>query len=318
MASKDPRIAFKALNRTAIGTSMIGAGFAIDQAGLTGEKWYEIKSGDKQYDMRPYAPFSATFFVGRLLSRVTKEGDAALLKLKTNDWSQAFLAMRRTDLTGMPILDMLDRGNIDGFKDGIARFFGEYAAGFTVPLRTAGDVMGQFNKEDRLPRYIRDKALLGPTQANIPFWNRELPVRESPLRSSPEERQDPLLRQITGLTSREKTQSEVEADRLGLQWKDIYPRTGVKSLDNLAAKYMGPHLEDALGKLMASKTYLTVDDKVKTILFKKYVNVFRKAGQDMTFKDANPHERLELMMKHKDALLKDLLEKSAEQALGAE
>ena len=312
MASKDPRIAFKALNRSALGTTMVGAGFALDQAGHTGEKWFEVKIGDKQYDTRPFGPYTGPLFAGRMLSRVLREGEGALLKLSTNDWSQAFLSMRRTDLTGIPVLDAIDRGNIDGFKDGMLRFFGEYLGSFTVPGRTAMDIVGQFSREERLPRNVRERPFLGPTLNNIPFLQRQLPIRPSPFRAEPEERSQPLLRQVSGLAFKQKTPAEIEADRLALKPGDIYPRTGSKEFDRLIIGRMGPLLEDALAKMMNSKGYLQSNDKFKKQYFRTIVGEFRRASKDIV-RGERPDLAMQEVVKQSDEYIREEIEKALKQ-----
>ena len=217
--------------------------------------------------------------------------------------------MRRTDLTGIPILDALDRGNVNGFYDGLFKFIGEYAGAFTVPGRTAMDIIGQFSEQERLPRDARSSPLLGPTLQNIPFAERYLPVRPSPFRASPEQKINPLLRQLTGLNYREKTPVEIEADRLGLKFQEIYPNTGIKAYDRLIVEYMGSQLEKTMGNLISQDGYLRLDNDLKKKVFKKEIGEFRKAGEAIQLNKLTPHEQIEQLAKNKDKMVREALEK---------
>ena len=304
MASKDPRIAFKALNRAAIGTSLVGAGYALDKSGNTGEKWYEVRVDNKTYDARPYAPFAAHLFMGKLLSRLEKDGEAAFADLSLNDWSQALISMRRTDLTGVPMLDMLDRGDMDGFRNSVLNFFGNYFGGFTVPFKTAKDFIGQFSEEERLPRYRKENPFLGPIIDNIPFVSRELPVAYPPLRDKPEQRLDPALQQLTGLNYREKTPVEMEADRLGLKPKDIYPSTKNPRYDRMISKFMGSYLNNILTQIIEHPDYLTADKDQQKEWFMRRVNNLKRIGRKAEFVNLSTREQLVELAKRETVAVK--------------
>jgi len=93
----------------------------------------------------------------------------------------------------------------DEFKNNVLRTVNGFVGSFTVTGRTVQDILGQFLREERLPRATRELPVAGEALANIPFAERFLPVRPSPFRAEPEERQAPLLRQVTGLAFRVKT-----------------------------------------------------------------------------------------------------------------
>ena len=315
MAHPDPRIAFKALNRSIIGSGFVGAGMALDEMGLTGERWYEVRSSAnpedrKRFDMRAYGPFTAHLFAGRLLNRLRKTGTEALFEYSGQDWSQAFLAMKRTDAAGVPLLDILFSRSQREFKDNIVKVASGFVSSFTPGLltRTPQDIIGQFSKEERTPRYTRENRLVDEFLSTIPFASRTLHPRPSPLRAEPELRESPGLKQITGVTYRVKTPVEIEADRLKMTPRDLYPRTGSPEYDRLITEKMGPLVEKNIGALIESRGYLEADDKLKAALFKRQIQRFRGAAKRIALGEAPKFIIDELIRKQPEFLRDDMRE----------
>lgn len=336
MASKDPRVATQALTRAGLGTAIIASGFAADQADMTGDRWFEVKGADgkmvdirgaekktqERFDLRPFAPFTSSFFIGRLMSRYMKMGDEAFLQIRPEDWVNAAASLRRTDATGLPLADALFASNVSGFQQGVLRIVSNWANSFTVTARTALDVAAQFNPEEALPRSTREEPLKGPL-ANIPFLQRQLPVRPSPLRSTPEPTNQPLRRQLTGVTSKMKTRAELEADRIGIVPRDIYPRinasTRVQSreMERVIVEHMGPKAEQLLEYVMDLPMYQNPPDKVnigkqtlklskmrvQQSIFKMALDDARRYGQAIAAKD-NPKEALAILINNQEAFLR--------------
>jgi len=323
MASKDPRIAFGALSKASVGTMMWGTGYAADQMGITGEKWHDVRIGDKLFDIRPFSPFVAPFFMGRLMSRVQNLGEDAFMQISLEDWSNAFLSMRRTDAAGIPLLDLLfNTRNFERFTDRTMDLIGNWAAGFTVPLRTVEDIIGGTqallppgtpgaSQEALLPRSRRENPLIDATIANLPFVARTLPVAPPPLRREQDLRSNPLLKQLTSITFRREHPVETEAARLGLRPQNIYPRTGIKQFDRLITKHMGGIAETMLTSVMSSDFYKQSNMRVQREFFIKFLEIARRTGKGIASGDkANrgPDLMLEEMQKNSSELIKDFIE----------
>jgi hypothetical protein len=100
----------------------------------------------------------------------------------------------------------------------VKRYAGNVPAGFAVPFQNLKDVVAQFDREERIVRDAGEAPLTGPTLSRIPFAGRGLPEVESPTRAAPFEREQPLLRQVTGVTLRQAPNAaEAELGRLGFQ-----------------------------------------------------------------------------------------------------
>jgi len=328
LASKDPDVAFKALSKAFTGTGMMAAGFAADRMGITGEKWYQVKGDDgKTFDIRPFAPFAVPFFVGRLVSRLQKDGEIAVLQIPRNEWSQAMLSMRRTDLFGIPILDAMSRTkDVKTFQNELVRFASNYAGSFTVPLKTFDDLVNGVadlagDPEALLPRTSRTEPVFGKIKQNIPFLSRSLPTRPSPLRKGLEKVSSPLLKQFTGLTFKRETPVETESNRLGLSFIDLYPNTGMPEFNRIIVNEMGPIAETVLEKLMASEAYRNPPEKIarnnterfkwQQRLFKEFLKIPKQVGQDLATAE-RPDLAIQDMAGRMDGLLEDILQERFE------
>ena len=194
MASADPRVAFQGISRAFLGSAMWGVGFAADWSGKTGDRWYQLKVDESEvdplnpskevkrfFDVRPFAPFAAPFFMGRLMSRgmrhtldamgrsdlhengmdlaairqafeemsgeeldraVSEGVDRTFLQVGLQDWTQAFFSMRRTDAFGLPVLELFTRSsNMRTFRNESERLVANWLGGFTVAARSAEDII---------------------------------------------------------------------------------------------------------------------------------------------------------------------------------
>ena len=189
-----------------------------------------------------------------------------LLKLKGTDWSEMLLGFNRTDMAGLPVIDAwLGSGG----KTGMARaadtatiWFSRWVASFQPGLlvKTPKTIIGEWMQSERTPLYVRDRPFVGPMIQNIPFigsggkilgysskdFITPLSPNFSPTRSGSgiggsegiEEVDRPLLKELSGLVSRKKTPVEIELDRIGKKYPDVYPKTGFPQFDLLTAKYI--------------------------------------------------------------------------------
>jgi len=316
MASADPRIAYGAISRSLIGTSMLGAGMALDRADYTGEKWYQVKIGDKNFDLRPFAPLSGMLFIGKMISRMAEMGEDAFLQITPDEWVNAFFALKRNDVIGLPLADFVfNTRNLDSFKDRIVSMLGGYMGGFTVPFRTITDFMATGRAElfkdetGLLPRTTRENLLFGQLMINVPFLHETLPVSPSPFRA--EVRKDdplqPLLKQLTGLIFKKETPVETEANRLGLKPQNIYPRTGNKEFDRIITNRMGGIAEEVLTTLMRTDFYRQSSFRVQREFFIRFLGMAKKAGKDIARAD-RPDLALEEFYRKSSEVIKETLD----------
>jgi len=304
----------KTLSRAIIGTGMLGAAYMLRNSEYAGEKWYEIQIGDRTLDTRPYNPFASYLFVADVVNRWNK---GTLDQLGFKDLTQGLLSANFRAGTGLFMLDTIgdvvgglisNQGAPETGVNTLKRAAGETLAGFLTPFQTFKDIlsderllglMGQedFAHEEAKMRDVRDQPFLGPMMAKLPGVSQQLPETQFPVGSEEgNEKEEPGARQLTGLMFRTKTPVQHEADRLGLQLRDLETPTGIVKLDRDTAEIMRPVAERTLTALMGSQGYQQAPDEQKRIWFKKWIHEIGNGARQQAM--ANDRDlRLEYMIK---------------------
>lgn len=252
LTSDNPHEAYKGLSKAVVGGLMLASAFAIRSSEKTaGEKWYEIKIGEdpktgksKIIDTRAFAPYSTYLFLA----------DAVLHPERQNytDYLQALISINRISGTGLVLVDILRGYAYNKDWRGVKKFLGDwgqqYLGSFTVPFRTIGDALSQFNEQEGITRRTRGYEPFGQTISNIPFARQQLPPAQRIEGAEPYKTErvgglsTGLIRQATGLSIRTKEPLRREIDRLGLQ--NVWPRTtGDPNLDNIIIGEIGRLVE---------------------------------------------------------------------------
>lgn len=346
MAHPDARIAFQATSRSLLGMGYLAAGYALAQSNRWGQKWWELnpsgsvdKDGTpngKMTDMRPFNTEIPPMAIGRLIHDAQKEGSWALLKIPAEDWTQMLLSLKRTDATGIPLLDMVWARSANERSSAMVRTLSNYIGSF-VPRALGSsmvNVQGLVDQRARVPRsfnggilstapgtretFIRRLAVDATNAAyssvagQIPFWSNKLSARPSALRPMPEERIDPELR-VVGINNRIKTPVETEIDRLGIAQRNLYVKTGNPAFDDLAETELGKLTSMQLERVRTSPGYMKLDNEGK-----KYVmNYFINRAQTMAIMLATSKEErlksyyVEYRSRRANVFLKDKLKQKA-------
>lgn len=302
----------KTISRAIVGTGLLGAAYGLRNSEYAGEKWYELNVGDKTIDTRPYNPFAAYLFVADVAKRAN---NGTLDEFGFKDLAQGLLSANFRAGTGLFMLDKV--GDLLGgviSNEGppaqagktIKRSIGETLAGFLTPLQTFRDVfsderlmglIGQegFAKEEAKMRDVRDDPFLGPLKAKIPGLSQTLPQTQFPLGPNAE-REEPATRQLSGVMLRTKTPSQKEADRLGLEQRELLSATGIEKLDRATSEIMRPIAERTLTALINSRGYQQATDVQKRVWFKKYMQDIGTQSRRVALA-RNPDLRIEYVIK---------------------
>ena len=265
---------YNAISKAVIGTSMLGAAVAIRaNDNLAGEKWYEIKWGDKTIDMRPFAPFSTYLLFGELM---TRGGE----RISGSDWAQAVIGINRVAGTGLALVDLIG-GKVDAkdVKNIVNGIVSAYIGGFTVPFVTIKDIIGNFRLEERTIKETKELPIIGGAVGNIPFLNETLPTKYSMFEDKPLQREQSLLRQLTGITFKTKSFIEKELDRMGKDIGDLIPKTGNLEANRIISKQTGVILDQFNEKLQMSEKYKTLNDEEKIDFLKNLVSEAKKEAK---------------------------------------
>lgn len=271
---------YTAISKAIIGTSMLGAAITVrSNPNIAGEKWYEIKWGDKTIDTRPFAPFSTYLFLAEIMAN----GDD---KITGPDWAQVAAGVNRVSGTGLVIIDLLG-DNVDwaGFKNKTNNFLSTYLSGFTVPFVTLKDAIGQFRLEERTVKETRDIPIVGGAIGNIPGLNELLPTKYSLFEDAPLMRESPLLRQLSGITVTRKPFIQKELDRMGKEVGDLIPKTGNLEANRILTKQTGILLDGFNDALKNGKGYNKMSDDAKLELIKSLVSEAKKEAKGQVAAD---------------------------------
>ena len=237
---------------------MLGGALAIRaKDNLAGEKRYEIKVGGKTLDTRPFAPFSTYLFFGELMVRGGE-------RISGSDWAQAAIGINRVAGTGLALIDLIgqkvDTNNVKNVVNGIVS---SYIGGFTVPFITIKDIIGNFKLEERTVKETKELPIIGGAIGNIPGLNELLPTKYSMFEDKPLQREQSLLRQLTGLTFKTKSFIEKELDRMGKDVGDLIPKTGNLGANRIISKQTGVILDKYNEKIQMSEKYQALGDDEK-------------------------------------------------------
>jgi hypothetical protein len=261
LASGDPTKFAKHATRGAIGTMMFDAAWRIRQSDLGGDRYYEIVYGEdpktgkkKVVDTRAFAPLSTPLFIAEVFTHPER--------IRTSDWVMAGIGMSRLAGSGLAIADIIRARKGETRAKLAQRVVGEYMGGFTTWLRQFRDFWGQVETPETYYKDTRENRILGPAIRNIPFAHRFLPEAVSPTRGRMRAEQ-PLLRQLTGLTVRTKTVMDQELDKIGMDWIRVWPRTGNPEADRYQSAQMVPMVNRLTPVLLGSPLYKRLSNPAK-------------------------------------------------------
>lgn len=265
---------YKTISRAIIGMSMFGAATVIrSNKNLAGEKWYEIKIGDKTLDTRAFAPFSTYLLFAELAVSGGKN-------LSGSDWAQAAIGINRVAGTGLALIELIG-GKVDAqtLKSKADSIISTYIGGFTVPFRTISDIVGNFRLEERTTKETREVPIIGGAMSNIPGVQELLPTKYSLFEDKPLQREQSLLRQLTGLTLKTKSYIEKELDRMGKDVGDLIPKTGNLEANRIISKQTGVILDKFNDKIEMSEKYQVMGDEEKLEFIKELVSEAKKEAK---------------------------------------
>jgi len=313
LASGNPDRFAKAASRATIGTIMLDSAFRLRQSKYAGEKWYEIKVGEepggesKIVDLRAYAPLSTPLFVAEAFIHPDR--------LKILDYTQAAIGLNRIAGTGLSLTYMLDARTGEDLSKQLKRFVGQYAASFTVPARTASDIYGAFDNLENIYRDNRESPI-APIIMNIPKYSQMVPESYHPLKRGVGKRGEDIpvggveipagvFRQATGITLSKKNVVQREADRLGIDYKRIYPRTGEAILDRRVSQLMGD-MTNKLEPFLRSKVWKSFSPEIQKAMLIQAIADIRTDAIAMASLDF-PFERIRSLMERKPEEIEDII-----------
>lgn len=295
------------LSRATIGTGLIAMGAALRASQFAGEKWYQLKIGDHTYDTRPYAPFSSYLLIGEALVNPDN--------LHIADGALAIAGLNRLAGTGLVFIDWLQEGTTGKTAiQQLKQFGGQFAGGFTVPFRTAKDIIAGVSPKEDVIRSTKEDLLTGPARANIPGLSQTLPPVYSPYEPGEIKTEHPALRQFTGFAPRVVGPLETEVSRLKLDYRQIYPSTGIPEADRIITKNMGEFISQSPFPL-DDPSYTESPEPMKRLMMREYFKQMRQAAK-MQLYNEDPDLYQKVYEKGMDPDIMELMQGEQSQAGG--
>lgn len=287
LASGNPAKFAKAASRASSGTMMFASAWHLRNSKFAGEKWYEIRIGDKTIDTRPFAPFSTYLLMAEMMVNPSNVSAADIV--------QGTVGISRVGGSGLMMLDTI-KPNSTPEKNAeiMKRIAGQYLGSFSVPALSAKDLLAGFDPEEAIKRDARDNPVTGPFIKNWPLAGKFLlPEKVSTLDIKRSKTDRPVLRQFTGLNIKDKNILEKEVDRLAgigatgdesktpqniLTFRNIFPSTGIPKADRIVAANMKPFIVKEIIPLLRSEEYKKLNDTQKALKLKMEFDIAKRIG----------------------------------------
>ena len=289
-ASKNPEIVYRGASRMMTGMGLYSAALAVRASKYAGDKWYEVRPDpDKEplrvVDTRNFNPFASMLFTADMFMRSldVSSGKRKELGYSAQDITNAVLALRRSDFSGLAFLDnfvfnkkdLLESG--DSMSKNLKKTMGGFIGGFGVPARVVRDALSAiYSDGQQSTKSVEGSPILGPLFESIPGLRDMLPDLPSATRAGPQMREEMGRRQFTGISAKTKTQVEHEIDSLGIHVYDFLPKSGVVEADLAIRAKLGPMVELALGEVVNLDGYKSLDAESRKILLLESLRALRE------------------------------------------
>ncbi len=294
--------------KSLVGWGLFGTAMQIRDSKMAGEKWNEIKVGNKTIDIYPYNPLAAYLFVADFVDR-WKDGRLGTITGTAKDFAKVFLGTRAG--SGLYLVDKLlesiaTTDSNKGFKV-INELVGQIASQYFTPFKT---YMGFLDAVDGNIEAAKDTKTSNLDNAKLnPFYSiennlksifnpAELPDRTSvthavlsedgktykarPIKGESanifgKEIPSTVFTEFTGVTIRqEKNSAEKELDILNFRYNEIFRSTGIPVLDRAFKNVFAPKIHFGLSAIVDSTGYQSLDVNMKRLVIKEFIKGARK------------------------------------------
>ena len=288
--------------KSLVGWGLFGTAMQIRGSNIAGEKWNEIKIGNKTIDVYPYNPLAAYLYVADLIDRY-QAGTLGTPTGRTKEIAKVFLGTRGG--TGLYLVDQLleslaSEGSNKG-KRFVNELLGKIAAQYFTPFKTymgfLDAVDGNIEAAKDTKTSTLDNAKFDPTvsiQNNLKtiFNPGELPDLTSvthaiqgedgnwkarPLKPESatilgKEIPGNIVTELTGLGIKQpKNSAEKELDRLNFQYREIFRSTGIPVLDRAFKNVFAPIIHNGLSQLVEGVGYQNMSINMKRLFIKEFI-----------------------------------------------
>jgi hypothetical protein len=271
---------------------LFAAGITSRVTPIAGEKWYQIKIGDRVIDTRPFNPLAAYMLLGEVINQMATPEETHV-PITAKDYADALIGIRRLAGTGLFVFESIVLDSPKAFEDSLKNFAREFIGGFATPFRAIRDVAtAPFSQDEAVFRETREGNIFLKAVGSVPFLAQQLPARPSPTRAGAIGADEKLLgveagliRQLTGISLRKETGVEEEIARLDVQ---AGPRTGDVTLNRLITEKTGAEVDKRIGTLLRSSSYKRLDDADKRVRLRKELSKIRTRAKRTVLRTERP------------------------------
>ena len=318
----DPNVGVKAYEKLGMGTIgqvMMAAAAAVLGSKYAGSKWYTVKphpdtEPNKEIDLRPFAPFVNYMFKAAVWNDFVRfiKGERTLLT--GTDYLQGIAAINRVSGTGLVIVDIL-RGKAETIGGLISRYIGQILGGYSTWGRTYIDLLTGFDAESgklrstseplritpEIDKWLQKPehrgafnvvAALSPFINNIPVANKRLQTFSRATEEGEAKTERPILKQLTGITTKKVTFLQQELNRLNYVPRPKYGHPTINRLVNAeAVKRISK--SDILNTAYYNRKGVTDEDKIeilKAAFSKEYKRAYDKIKYNPKYKHLFPRD----------------------------
>lgn len=280
------------------GWGLMGTAFQIRNSKIAGEKWNELKVGDKTIDVLPYNPLAAYLYVADLVNR-QQNGTLTKQTFNVKEFAKVFAGTRGG--TGLYLVDQMVNsvggfGTNKGYR-AMNEFVGKIAAQYLTPFKT---YMGFLDASDGNIQAAKDtktstlenakldprvsivnnfKAIFNPGELQdlTSITHAVLDEKTGKYVARPLKNPNPILAELTGVTVRQdKNAAEKELDRLNFTYSEIFKSTGIPVLDRAYKNVFAPLVHNKLSELVQTDAYKSLPLSLQYYTIKESIKQFKK------------------------------------------
>ena len=257
---------------------------------MAGEKWYQVKVGDKTVDLRPFNPLAGFVFMAEAIRRFnTGEQPMAARELL-----EGLVGLNLRAGTGFALMDqMIDSMSSYGWEDfwqwekikqGAQGFAGEWLGGFATPIQQLTDLADQFVDEPYKPER-KGNLLTDPFKARLPV--RMLPPSVNPLHDTTPMRHATALRFLGVTVEGPRSAAEKEYQKKGMGPGLILPKSGINEWDRIAAAYMAMMVDAMVDPFVQTSNYTGLSNAQQSLALRQVTAATREIAHEFAIR-ANP------------------------------
>jgi len=294
------------ISKALVGWGIFATAYQMRGSKMAGEKWNELKVGDKTIDLLPYNPLAAYLYVADLIHRY-QNGVRVFPANPTKEILKVFAGTRGG--TGLYMVDQIINLITDPMTtkkwNRINDMVGKIANQYMTPFKTYINLYEGFTGTTQAVKDTRtaplDTSLGESIKRNFKsiFNKDELPDYSSTTHAVYDEesgkwvarplRNDrPIFTELTGVTiKQEKNAAEKEIDRLNIGYSEIFKTTGIPFLDRMYKNILAPQIHLALSDIVTSPKYLSMSSNVQVYVIKEFIKEAKKNTMKALQSDAS-------------------------------